>query len=263
MFNTDGDYARSRTASVLCGIALAASGFSPAVAAQDLTPMSRGNAWGYVDDSGKFVVAPQFESASEFTDGLAAVELGHRFGYIDQAGNVIVAPKYAMASSFREGFAWVVAKKPLAIGSGEYRTTLYGLVTFIDRDGREIVPPFAAEYVADFSEGRAAVRTGNFFGGCSGKIGFFDTKGAWAIEPQFDEARSFSAGLAAVNRGSKCHSGGKWGYIDRSGKEIVSVKYDYAGNFVDGRACVSIRQAWFFVNRQGDATEVDKRICLR
>jgi hypothetical protein len=44
--------------------------------------------------------------------------------------------------------------------------------------------------------------------------GYIDKTGKLAINPQFDDARPFSLGLAPVE------SGGAWGYIDRSGKLV-------------------------------------------
>lgn len=57
----------------------------------------------------------------------------------------------------------------------------------------------AATYTAarDFSEGLAPARDGG------GKWGYIDLRGKWAIAPQFDEAYSFSDGLAGVVVGDR------------------------------------------------------------
>ncbi|MEE8043841.1 MAG: WG repeat-containing protein [Thermodesulfobacteriota bacterium] len=47
------------------------------------------------------------------------------------------------------------------------------------------------------------------------KWGFVNKKGEIVIEPQFENAVSFSGGLAIVELG-----GGKWGYIDKKGKLV-------------------------------------------
>lgn len=104
------------------------------------------------------------------------------------------------------------------LGTGEYGFALFGQGTYIDHSGREVRRPFLVEQVSNFSEGLAAVRPGKIFGGCSEKVGYLNTQGEWSIKPQFDGARDFSEGLAAVNRGGKCHMGGKWGYVDKNGK---------------------------------------------
>ncbi len=54
------------------------------------------------------------------------------------------------------------------------------------------------------------------------------------IEPQYEDASSFSDDLAAVKQG------GKWGYIDRDNKMVIAPKYDYAGDFNEGVAVAAI-----------------------
>lgn len=52
------------------------------------------------------------------------------------------------------------------------------------------------------------------------------------ISPKYEDARSFSEGLAAVKQG------GKWGYIDTDGKTVISFQYDMAQRFSEGLAVV-------------------------
>lgn len=48
----------------------------------------------------------------------------------------------------------------------------------------------------------------------NGKRGYIDKTGKIVINPQFDDARHFTEGLASVNIGDK------WGYIDKAGKIV-------------------------------------------
>jgi hypothetical protein len=52
------------------------------------------------------------------------------------------------------------------------------------------------------------------------KLGFIDEKGAWAIEPRFEQAKQLSGGLAPV-----CE-GGKWGYVDRAG--VIAIPFGFS-----------------------------------
>lgn len=55
----------------------------------------------------------------------------------------------------------------------------------------------------------------------NGKWGFVDKEGAWVIEPQYDDARSFSNGLAAVCMDEK------WGFVNT--KKKIAIDYQYSG----------------------------------
>lgn len=109
----------------------------------------------------------------------------------------------------------------------------------------------------------------------NGKFGYIDAQGKVAIKPQFDDAKSFSEGLARVKIGRKwgfinqtgnlvilpqfqyqeankpsldfhegmaavsLDGGLKWGYIDRSGQIVIQPKYNHADRFAEGVAHVS------------------------
>lgn len=229
-----------------------------------LKPAQKGALWGYVDMKGNFRISPQFEVAEPFSEGLAAVRVNGRYGYISPDGHFVIAPRYFRGEPFKEGFAWVVTRKPWTpLGTGEYGISLFGKITYIDRSGREIRPPFFAEQFSNFSEGLAAVRPGKTAGGCSEKVGYLNAKGEWSIRPQFDEGRDFSEGLAAVNKGGKCHMGGKWGYIDKDGSLVIAFQFDFAGQFKNGHACVEQSGQWILIDHKGNGTPLSKNDCLR
>lgn len=101
-----------------------------------------------------------------------------------------------------------------------------------------------------------------------GEYGYVDSSGNIVIGCQFDDARSFSEGLAAV----LSRSGGvagvgvfgslsptlKWGYIDTAGLIMIPCQFDYAGEFREGYAAVMSGNKWGFIDRRGD-TLVDYR----
>ena len=65
----------------------------------------------------------------------------------------------------------------------------------------------------DFSNGLA-------MGKKDGLFGYFNDKGEWAIQPQFEGGRDFKNGYAAVKKGSK------WGIIDKTGSWVIKPEYD-------------------------------------
>ena len=62
--------------------------------------------------------------------------------------------------------------------------------------------------------------------------------GTVVINPQFDEAGSFSEGLAVVRIGD--YEMGKYGFIDKTGSVVINPQFDEAGSFSDGLAAVRI-----------------------
>jgi hypothetical protein len=68
--------------------------------------------FGFIDKSGSIVINPTFNSASEFSHGLASVSVGGKYGFIDKMGKFVIEPKFTDAFSFSEGLARVrIGKK--------------------------------------------------------------------------------------------------------------------------------------------------------
>lgn len=66
-----------------------------------------GSKWGYVNKHGEEVIPFQFDSASDFVDGLAVVFIGKRCGYINQSGDFVINPIFEECTSFSGGYATV------------------------------------------------------------------------------------------------------------------------------------------------------------
>ncbi|NNF35015.1 MAG: WG repeat-containing protein [Saprospiraceae bacterium] len=64
------------------------------------------------------------------------------------------------------------------------------------------------------------------------KWGYLNIKGSLIIQDEYDDARDFSEGLAAVNQK------GKWGYINKAGELIIPFQFRAAGAFSCGLAKV-------------------------
>ena len=62
---------------------------------------------GFLDKTGKIVINRQFDSAAEFSEGLAVVKSGDKYGYIDKTGKTIINPQFSNSRSFTEGLAGV------------------------------------------------------------------------------------------------------------------------------------------------------------
>jgi hypothetical protein len=80
---------------------------------------------GFINKSGEFVIQPQFESAMDFSEGLAAVRIRGRWGFIDRSGALVVEAQFSAVRPFHEGRA--------AVSTG-------GKWGFIDQSGKLVVP---------------------------------------------------------------------------------------------------------------------------
>lgn len=205
-----------------------ASAFVDGLAAVGMQPL-----WGYIDTSGKFAIPPRFERASDFREGLAAVQLDGKWGFIDRSGKLVAPPQYKIATAFNGGLAPVCVPEARADrclfvdkqfaqavpgrfwsasgfteGLALVRDRSDGMPRFIDRSGKEVLPP-SNDYDGSFHEGLARVVRG-------GQIGFIDRTGKVVIAPQFDAVEDFEGPLAKISD----EDGRLVGYIDKKGEWV-------------------------------------------
>lgn len=64
-----------------------------------------GDNYAFIDTSGSIAIAPQFESVSYFSEGLACVKKDGEFGYIDTSGDTVIDFRYSSATAFQGGLA--------------------------------------------------------------------------------------------------------------------------------------------------------------
>jgi tetratricopeptide (TPR) repeat protein len=130
----------------------------------------------FIDKTGALVIPGPFEQASEFHNGIAAVQIKKKWGYIDKTGKIMIPCQFDWAGSFLSQFAPVEKDE---------------LVAFIDQTGKTVIP-FKFKDAREFSDGLApATLDGQHWG-------FIDASGEFLIAPKFKRAFSFSDGLALV-----------------------------------------------------------------
>jgi hypothetical protein len=194
----------------------------------ELWPVQQGKKWGYIDKTGRVVIPFKFDSADQFSEGLALVGIKEKTGYIDKTGNVVIPPRFLSGYPFSSGMALVV--------TGEFKKDRYNMhkLGYIDRSGKLVIKRKALDTKSlfviykdlYFAEGLVTIEQ-------SDKVGFMDRTGKIIIPPTYDDAQSFSEGLAAVKLNDK------YGYIDKSGKMAIPFQFKDAGSFHEGLACVT------------------------
>jgi len=120
--------------------------------------------WGFADTLGKVIIAPKWDTANDFSEGLAVVGLNNRYGYIDETGVEVIPIKFDFSGNFFNNMALV---------------SLNDKWGFIDQNGTEKIP-IKYDKASPFSEGLSEVEL-------DGKIGSIDTTGAIIIPFQYKE----------------------------------------------------------------------------
>ena len=105
---------------------------------------------GFVNASGVVVIAPTFNGASDFSEGLAAACVATngvwKWGYIDKTGAWVIKQQFDMAYDFSEGLA--------AVMYVENDVVSYG---YIDTAGTMVIPPQQCTGAGPFVDGVAAL----------------------------------------------------------------------------------------------------------
>ena len=180
---------------------------------------------GYIDQSGKITIEPQFEGGNDFSEGLAIASVynkrgKYKSGYIDKTGRFVVQPVFDTAWDFSEGLARVSFGK---CGSPNNDNEKIG---FIDKSGKFVIKPKCGKFYS-FSDGLALAFD-------NGKYGFIDKIGKVVIPIKFESATNFSEGYSSV------FVEGKYGFIDKTGKIVIEPQFACSGGFSEGLADVKI-----------------------
>ena len=101
--------------------------------------------WGFIDRKGNQVIPCQYEYASDFSEGLAAVQdpVTGLWGFVDKTGNLAIPYQYDYAIDFHGGLAAVE----------DTESYLWG---YIDKTGKLVIP-YKYTRFTDFSGGLATV----------------------------------------------------------------------------------------------------------
>lgn len=219
--------------------------------------------FGLADRTGKLLSSYDWETASDFSEGLIAVqEWSDRsvpglnggliegkirlYGYRDKDNKAVIPPGFSTARRFSEGLAAVSHsginfRRPGA--TDPTNPNFYHMEDFcyIDRTGKVVIPgPFME--AQPFQNGMAAVMQG-------GKWGFVDKNGKLVIPCQYDWAGDFKGNLAPVEKNLLV------GYIDKSGKQVIPFKFKDGREFSQGLAPVTLdARRWGYINEKGEFT---------
>jgi len=165
-------------------------------------PIERDGYWGFIDESGKLAVEPQYEWVEAYSDGFAMVGIDDGVTYIDKEGTPLTTEVFDDAYPFSSGYGVVESE---------------GYLGVINRLGDWVIRP---EYddVGELSEGL-------FYAEKNGKYGYLNREGEVAIPFRFDDGTDFHLGVAVVD------SAGKKALINHQGQALTSFRFDWIEGF--------------------------------
>ena len=185
----------------------------------------------YIDNTGNTVLTldANMETAQNFHDGLAMVEINGKKSFIDRTGKIVFGCPFEYVYEFHDGFALMSMKIK--------DKTKYG---FIDKTGRIAINPTYDE-ASPFYNGMSAIEVDD-------KYGFIDNTGKTVINPQFEDVLYFTQDLIAVKQGEL------WGFVDKAGKFAINPQYKEVGTFTASGLCPvkSVTNSkWGFIDKEG------------
>lgn len=181
--------------------------------------------WGYIDTIGRMCIKPSFDSAYSFSEELAMVYVGDRCGYINKVGSFVIHPQFTAGGYFSNGLACV--------------QNINGDWFFINRKAEIIIAkirPYEFECSHEMCIEIPAFRSGMVRANCntnSKGVYFYNTRGKRKRFP-LSVGYEFSEGLISfIDIESE-----KVGYLNTNNKIVIEPKYLVVSNFLDGNAWV-------------------------
>ncbi|WP_223702406.1 WG repeat-containing protein [Sutcliffiella deserti] len=215
-----------------------------------------GTVWGYINESGEFVIPPRYEDASEFQENGLAIVRKKGTGLIKRNGRFAVPPIYSSISPFTDGRAVVLTEQgfkvinekgkvltekayPFISSYKENRAVfqetdqngniVYG---YLDLKGRAVIPA-QYKYAFDYNEGKALVQLKE------GLYALIDMNGLQLQTFPYEQMNGLSEELLSYKKTFQEKSG----YVDEQGKVVISPRFAMALPFDNGRAVVTISEA--------------------
>lgn len=225
-----------------------------------------------MNEKGEIVIAPQFISGGDFSDGLAPVRSGGRYGFIDATGHFQIEPKYDHASGFLQGIACVYDEgRPMIIDKHEkivldtlhYRGlkligsnnkaivyTRSKKVGMIDLATQQLVLDTICHSIGDFSNGVAIATKAQ--PNQDRHFPFYavvDSTGSFVVNfGKYEKIYPFTDGFARVEIAGSANNGHDDGVIDLKGNLLFQRPYKrktyVSGDFHDGLAIISLYKHW-------------------
>ncbi len=192
----------------------------------NIAPAKVNGKYGYLNGRFEEISPFSWDGATVMKNGIAAVKQGERWALINEKFELVTDFIYDDVKTDEYGYGCVEGTL-LFVKQGDTYHLVNEKGETIGDGGYEDAFPFIEKEAA-------AVKKG-------GKWGFIGTDGSYVIEPQYENAKSFSGGLAPVDTGNG------WGYIDEENHLVIADDFSDAGNFIQGVAPVKYGTYWSMI----------------
>ncbi|EAZ80148.1 WG repeat-containing protein [Algoriphagus machipongonensis] len=162
-----------------------------------LFPASDGNAAGFVNSMGEWVVQPQFAQVTLFSESLAAYSNGGNWGLLQTDGTILTQPSWDEIKAFQKGFAIARANESYYL---------------LNSQGNPINQEPLDQILL--------TSDGNFLVEKEGKYGILDSSGTEMIPTEFDNIQRDGKDRIIVRKD------GKTGLISDSGEILLPLAFE-------------------------------------
>lgn len=226
------------------------------------TAVCKDGEWFMINTAGYKVAAPDqaVDALSVLSNGMALYGKNGKYGYMTQELHVADSQDYDEATNFKNGVAAVRKDKKWAlidpngkqitdfifsdVVRDEHNTCINNNVIFVKENGGYYMMDASGKRIGseEFDEAEPFASTEPAAVCKNGKWGFVNGDGTMAMEFQYEQAGSFSCGLAAI-----CENG-KWGYISSDGTLMLKHQFDACKPFSsNGIAAIKEGDRWSYI----------------
>lgn len=222
--------------------------------------------YGYIDKHGNIAINCTYSNADDFINGYAWVEEDEAIRFLINASgdkvtngwdSIHLYENYAICHDFlhytRTEIINLTTFESISMGKTNphlcaIRNEICGYLhndRFIwfnlnEPTKRQSIRGIKNIYSGTFREGVASLLASNE------KYGFIDLSGNIVIPFDFDEARDFHDGLAAVK------INGKWGFINHNGSVVIDAIYNEASDFSENLASLRLNGQLYVIDKNGE-----------
>jgi hypothetical protein len=213
--------------------------------------------WGFIDQTGEFVIEPVYDDLRDFNKGIACVNYEGKWGIINSQGKIVIPFKYLDIHDFSEGLALVEnfqneiyyidingnksfdcpSDECYSFHSGRARFVENGITGFIDKQGN-IIEAFRFSTAGDFKDNYCAVTIGS-------KSGIVDTNAQIIVPIEYQSAK-INEGMVRVKS-----QDGSYTFFDLIQKKWLSSTFTKASTFQDQYAVVSNDEGYGILDKNG------------